>query len=143
MTPALTQVGIDAESFKAELDAKQQAKLQRLYGGRAASAAPPVAVVAAAAAGASPGAAWVPSGSGSAAGVAGGAASAATEAEEWEERQRRHEDAHLGRFERVMPADDPGVQALHEDLLNGAREVFYAHTTQVRHRCRLPHHALL
>ena len=50
----------------------------------------------------------------------------------WEERQRVHEDAHLGGFERVMPAPDPATHALHEELLHEAREVFYAQTTQGR-----------
>eukprot|EP00887_Chlorella_sp_A99_P003580 scaffold7.g3580.t1 len=120
-------VGIDAASVQAELDAREACMLQRLYAPLAGRTSPTPPRAAAECGAALRGAA--PEDSAEASSAGGGAAAAGAEAG-WEARQAAHEDANLGLFERVLPALERERQAVYEELLGGAREVFYQHTMQ-------------
>jgi hypothetical protein len=126
------QVGINVERFREEVAAKEVAKMHRLYSSTSSAhpshhaptgaaslqhpcspgGHPPLsqeqgAAAATAAPSQQPGEA---AGDGHEAGVSMPPAGQPALCADWEARQRAHEDANLGHFERILPSDDPEKQ---------------------------------
>jgi hypothetical protein len=98
---ALELVGVQPDRVQAELQAREQAKLQRLYAAANLSAKSQP---------------WRGSSSYSACEMVGSTGSHCSAggrgSAEWQAAQAAYEDAHLGQFERIMPPDNPQLVSL-------------------------------
>lgn len=137
---ALELAGVQSKRVRAEMALRERASQQRLYRGPAAAAAAPegcsqVAAPACAAAEPAAGA------DGAAApGSPGGCLTGPAEEPErgsaaWCAAQRAYEDAHMGRFERIMPPDDP---ALVRQRSGGAPSCGITCDIHMRRSCSMP-----